>query len=65
MSDGKVYDESTKVTAHKGNVVLDGPDGVDVVMTPDAAERTAEELERGAARAAGQRRLSGNPHQPR
>ncbi|QIK79842.1 hypothetical protein G7077_00625 [Sphingomonas piscis] len=65
MGDGKVYDESTKVNATKGDVVLDGPDGVDLMMTPEAAERTAEELEKGAAAAAGQRRLAKYPHQPK
>jgi len=65
MGDGKVYDESTTVTAKKGDVILDGPDGVDLKMTPDAAERTAEELEKGAATAAGQRRLGKYPHQPK
>ena len=33
----KVYDEATKVDAEDGKVVLDGPDGVAVLMTPAAA----------------------------
>lgn len=45
------------------DVVLDGPDGVDVKLTPEAAEQTAEELEKGAAEAAGQRRMRQLPHQ--
>jgi hypothetical protein len=53
----ELFDEATKVSAKNGEVILDGPDGVDVKMTPEAAENTAEELEKGAAEAAGQRRL--------
>jgi len=39
MDDGKVYDEATKVTAKNGEVILDGPDGVDVKLTPKPRER--------------------------
>ena len=60
--DAELYDEATKVSAKDGEVILDGPDGVDVKMTHDAEERTAEELEKGAAKAAGQRRLGRLPH---
>jgi hypothetical protein len=58
----ELFDEATKVSAKDGEVILDGPDGVDVKMTPEAAEKTAEELEKGAAKAAGQRRLQRLPH---
>ena len=50
----KVYDEATKVDAEDGTVVLDGPDGVDVLMTPEAAAETSDRLLRGAAQARGQ-----------
>ena len=53
MGDGKVYDEVTKVSAKGGEVHLDGPDGVDVKVTPEAAEATADELVKGAMEAAG------------
>lgn len=53
--DDKVYDEPTKVDAEDGNVVLDGPDGVDVSMTPDAALETSDRLLFGATQAMGQR----------
>lgn len=59
MGDEKVYDQVTKVTAKEGNVILDGPDGVDVKVTPEAAEATADELIKGAMEAAGQRRWQG------
>lgn len=62
MTDDKVYDEATEVTARDGQVLLDGPDGVDVKVTPEAAEQTADNLIEGAVRARGQRRLKDFPH---
>lgn len=62
MNDGTVYDEVTKVTTKDGEVILDGPDGVDVTMTPAAAAETGHELINGAMKATGHRRLAGNPH---
>jgi hypothetical protein len=53
--DSKVYDEATKVDAEDGNVILDGPDGVDVVITPEAAEETSDRLFQAAAEARGQK----------
>lgn len=52
--DDKVYDEPTRVDAEDGKVVLDGPDGVAVLMTPDAALETSDRLLLGAAQAMGQ-----------
>ena len=48
--------------AENGEVILDGPDGVDVKMTPEAAEQTAENLIDEAVRARGQRRMQRNLH---
>jgi hypothetical protein len=62
MGDDEVYDEATTVTAKNGEVILDGPDGVDVKMTPEAAEETAENLIDEAVRARGQRRMQRNLH---
>jgi len=42
-------------TAERGVVLLDGPDGVAVTMTPDAATRTADSLYRAADEARSQR----------
>jgi hypothetical protein len=53
--DDKVYDEATKVDAEDGKVVLDGPDGVAVLMTPEAALETSDRLLFGASQAMGQR----------
>lgn len=57
MTDGKFYDEASNVSAEDGQVVVDGPDGVDVRLTPEAAEQTADRLIEEAVRARGQRRL--------
>lgn len=58
----KLYDEATDVTAKDGEVILDGPDAVDVKVTPEAAEQTADNLIEGAMKARGQRRLGDLPH---
>jgi hypothetical protein len=57
MARDKLYDEATEVTAKDGEVILDGPDEVDVKVTPEAAEETADNLIEGAVMARGQRRL--------
>jgi hypothetical protein len=62
MAKDKVYDEASTVTAKDGEVVVDGPDHVDVTVTPEAAVETGERLIEGAAHAAGQRRLRDQPH---
>ena len=40
----KLYEEATEATAKDGEVILDGPDAVDVKVTPEAAEETADKL---------------------
>ena len=62
MNDDKLYDEATEVTAKDGEVILDGPDAVDVKITPEAAEETADNLIQGAMKATGQRRLNRMAH---
>lgn len=62
MAKDKVYDEASSVRAEDGKVVVDGPDHVDVMVTPEAAIETGERLIEGAAHAAGQRRLRDQPH---
>jgi hypothetical protein len=42
-------------TAEQGLVLLDGPDGTAVAMTPEAAEATGRSLIAAAEEAAGQR----------
>jgi hypothetical protein len=60
--DDKVYDEPTSVEADDGKVVLDGPDGVDVLMTPEAALETSDRLLFGATQAKGQQIQSEERH---
>ena len=48
MTQDKLYNEATEVTAKEGEVILDGPDAVDVKVTQEAAEQTADNLIEGA-----------------
>lgn len=55
MGDDKTYDEPSEVLAKDGDVVVDGPDGVDVKFTPNAAVETSDRLLEAGAEAQGQR----------
>ena len=57
-----VYPDASEVSAVDGAVEMDGPDAVDVAMTPEAAEETSERLNDEAVRARGQRRLGNLIH---
>jgi hypothetical protein len=50
------------VAATDGAVELDGPDAVEVALTPEAAEETSGRLADQAMKARGQRRLKNYPH---
>jgi hypothetical protein len=52
-----VYPDASEVSAVDGAVEMEGPDAVDVAMTPEAAEETSERLTDQAVKARGQRRL--------
>jgi hypothetical protein len=52
---GKLYDTPSEVTVKEGNVSVEGPDGVDVLLTPEAALQTSDRLLDGATEAHGQR----------
>ena len=54
MNDKTIYDEASNVDAEDGVVTVNGPDAVDVRMTPEAAEETSERLNTGAMKARGQ-----------
>ena len=49
--DDKTYSEPSHVTARDGKVKVDGPDAVDVELTPDAADETGDRLIRNARQA--------------
>jgi hypothetical protein len=36
--------QPSHVAAESGNIIIDGPDGVAITMSPDAAEETARRL---------------------
>ena len=55
MDRSNVYDEPSTVTADEGVVDVDGPDGVEVQLTPEAAVETSDRLLDKAAEAAGLR----------
>jgi hypothetical protein len=50
----KIYDQPSEVEAEDGKVVVDGPDAVAVLLTPEAAAETSDRLLFGAAKARGQ-----------
>lgn len=62
---GSVYSDPSEVEAVDGDVKVEGPDDVRVILTADAAEETSDRLLTGAFKARGQKRLRNNPHQPR
>lgn len=45
------YREPSQVSAENGAIIVDGPDGVAVTLSPDAAEETARRLIAAAAEA--------------
>jgi hypothetical protein len=49
------YDTPSDVTAEEGEVIVDGPDGVAVSLTPDAALETSDRLMKGGLTAQGQK----------
>jgi hypothetical protein len=53
----RLFDDPSEVEAAEGNVEVEGPDEVDIAMTPGAAEETSERLLDKAMKARGQRRL--------
>ena len=59
-----IFSEPSDVQAVDGAVELDGPNDVDIAMTPEAAEETSDRLSIEAVKARGQRRLGGMIHRP-
>lgn len=56
MSSVTVCREPSEVIVEEGEVIVEGPDGVAVTLTPDAAEETARRLAEAAAEARRQKR---------
>lgn len=51
----KVHDTPSEVTAEEGEVMMDGPEGLTVAFTPEAAMETSERLFQGGLAAYGQK----------
>jgi len=62
--DRTIYDDPSEVKAVDGKVDVDGPDQVDVTLTPEAAEETSERLLHQSFKARGQTRLKHSTHRP-
>ena len=58
MTDDRIYNEPSKVTADNGVIAVDGPDGVEVKLTADAADETSQRLLVAAMKARGQMRIA-------
>ena len=52
--ENKPHDTPSEVDAEEGEVLMDGPNGVAVSFTPEAASETSDRLLHGAAKARGQ-----------
>jgi len=50
----KTHDRPSEVAAEDGQVIVDGPDGVAVTFTPEAAAETGDRLLFNSAKARGQ-----------
>lgn len=55
------FDRPGVATAEQGQVLLDGPDGVAIALTPDAAEATGRSLVSAADDARDQAAASAGP----
>lgn len=54
MDHQTAFDSPSQVSAEDGNVIVDGPDGVAITMSPAAAEETANRLLSAVAEARSQ-----------
>lgn len=48
------HGQASDVIAEEGNIIIEGPNGVAVTMSPDAAEETARRLLRAVSEARGE-----------
>jgi hypothetical protein len=56
MDNKQIHNEPSDVQADAGSVTVEGPDGVDVALTPEAAEETSDRLWVSATQARAQQR---------
>jgi len=61
-ADRQIHSEPSAVTADEGDVLVKGPDAVDVALTAEAAEETSNRLLEQAMKARGQRLMKDYPH---
>jgi hypothetical protein len=61
ISSAEPEEDPGVATAEQGVVLLDGPDGVAIAMTPAAAEETGRRLVAAAQEAASQRNAEAHP----
>jgi hypothetical protein len=61
----ETYTRPSEVVAEEGRVLVDGPDSVDVAMTPEAAIASGERLIAEGLRANGQQRVKSLDHRPK
>lgn len=54
MNKAPIYEEPSEVVVRDGAVVIEGPDTVEVSLTPDAARETSDRLLEAAMRARGE-----------
>lgn len=65
MTERGVHEHAGKAQAAEGNVLLDGPDGIAISLTPDAAEQTAHALLDAATQARAQVERAGGEEGPK
>lgn len=56
----RLHDQPSEVEAQEGEVLVNGPDGVSISLTPEAALETSDRLVEGAIRAKGQQAIEAN-----
>jgi hypothetical protein len=53
--DDRIHDEPSQISAEAGQVLIDGPGGIAITVTPDAATKMSDRLQRATIEAKLQR----------
>lgn len=61
----RLFSDPSDVEAQEGRVEVEGPDEVDIALTPEAAEETSERLLEKSMKARGQRHMRDLAHKPK